>query len=86
MPYIARERRVALDAWVDGLMDSLDLPILPGELNYLITKLLLETKPNTYRDFNTLVGVLECAKLEFYRRVVEPYETRKRNEHGEVYH
>lgn len=82
MPYITQEQREELDDWLEGY-DLFDLP--PGELNYVITKLLLKTEPRTYQDYNTLVGVLECIKLELYRRVVAPYEDRKRDENGEVY-
>ena len=30
-------------------------------------------------------GVLECAKLELYRRIAAPYEDDRLTEHGEVY-
>jgi len=82
MPYIDQEQRKELDRWLESIV-LFDLP--PGELNYVITKLLLKTKPKSYRDYNQLVGVLECIKLELYRRVVAPYEDRKREENGEVY-
>jgi len=36
-------------------------------------------------QINEVIGVLECAKLELYRRVAAPYEERKRIENGEVY-
>ena len=32
-----------------------------------------------------LIGVLECAKLELYRRVAAPYEDDKIDENGDVY-
>jgi hypothetical protein len=56
-----------------------------GELNYIITKLLLTTQPQTYEDFNSLIGVLECCKLEFYRRAVAVYEDKKIQENGDIY-
>jgi len=31
------------------------------------------------------VGVLECAKMELYRRVAAPYEDKKKEENGDVY-
>lgn len=82
MPYITKEQREELDDWLEGY-DLFDLP--PGKLNYVITKLLLKTQPKSYADYNALVGVLECIKLELYRRVVAPYEDRKKDENGEVY-
>ena len=38
-----------------------------------------------YRDFNAAIGVLECAKLELYRRAAATYEDAKLAEHGDVY-
>ena len=60
----------------------------PGELNYIITEYLnryLTSKGVSYATFNELVGVLECAKQELYRRVIAIYEDRKRLENGEIY-
>lgn len=82
MPYISQEQREELDKWLDSIV-LFDLP--PGELNYVITKLLLKTEPKCYSDYNILVGVLECIKLEFYRRAVAPYENKKISENGDVY-
>lgn len=56
-----------------------------GHLNYIITKLLVELKPQNYKEFNAIIGVLESAKLEFYRRKVTPYEDKKIEENGDVY-
>jgi len=38
-----------------------------------------------YATLNTVIGVLECAKLELYRRVVADYEDQKCEENGDVY-
>ena len=81
-PYISQEQRAEIDAWLDSIALFV---VPPGELNYIITKLLLKTTPESYSDYNTLVGVLECCKLELYRRLIAPYEDRKRDENGEVY-
>ena len=59
-----------------------------GVLNYCITSLLnevLKTNGLKYRNINELVGVLECAKLELYRRVASPYEDEKKDSNGDVY-
>lgn len=61
-----------------------------GEINYCITKLLNDylkafNTPYSYQDLNELIGVLEAAKLEFYRKVVAPYEEVKILENGDVY-
>jgi hypothetical protein len=59
-----------------------------GELNYLITTLIQEyilREGLSYATLNEVIGVLECAKLELYRRVVTPYEDSKIQENGDVY-
>jgi len=58
-----------------------------GDVNYVITSVLKGlTKDNLcYETINKLVGVLECAKLEYYRRVATPYEQQKISENGDVY-
>ena len=64
MPYINKCFRKEIDRWLELMpptMASL------GVLNYTITKLLLKFEPISYQDFNALVGVLECVKLELYR-------------------
>ena len=38
-----------------------------------------------YAHLNEAIGVLECAKLELYRRVAAPYEDEKIAESGDVY-
>jgi len=60
----------------------------PGQLNYLITQLLVEyqsCKGLSYQTINDILGALEGAKLEFYRRVAVPYENTKLSENGDVY-
>lgn len=59
----------------------------PGELNYVVTQLILAylgPYPH-YSNFNDIMGVLECAKQELYRRMIAPYEDEKIEENGDVY-
>lgn len=81
MPYIARHRRSAIDAGGD--------PETAGELNYAITRLLVgymeHGESRGYGEINEIVGVLECAKLEFYQRIAVPYEDKKIKQNGDVY-
>lgn len=81
MPYIIPERR-------KRLVEGNELPDSAGELNYLITKLVdryIQVHGRNYRTLNEAIGVLECAKLELYRRVAAPYEDEKIKENGDVY-
>ena len=87
MPYIKSENRVKYDRILHELIDILkSLPVeeVDGELNYVVTKLLKEIYPLRYFHINKAIGVLECVKLEFYRRVAAPYEDKKIKESGDV--
>lgn len=90
MPYIDRQTRELLDddiaalaARVNGLPEG-----TAGPINYAVTRLLVLTLLRDgirYDKINQAVGVLECAKLELYRRVAAPYEDDKAAETGDVY-
>ncbi len=63
-------------------------PIDAGELNFAITHLCatyIDQKGKRYVNINEVIGALECAKLELYRRVAAPYEDEKIVENGDVY-
>ena len=77
MPYIEQEHRARLHNIVADLADALTGDeIHDGEVNFCITKLLdmLYNRPPSYRVLERAIGVLECVKLELYRRVIAPYE------------
>jgi hypothetical protein len=84
MPYIRKDIRNNLE----GAIDELSVYITsPGELNYVITRLSHELTHNigeNYDGYNAVIGVLECAKLEMYRRRVAPYEDLKIKENGDI--
>src|SRR3990167_623354 len=84
MPYIPqRTRSIILDA--TGKVDPTAIETV-GELNFAITHLVNTfCKGDSYTAFNEVMGVLESAKLEFYRRRVAPYEDNKIAENGDVY-
>lgn len=59
-----------------------------GELNYVISNICknyMIHKGTCYQTLNEIIGVLECAKQEFYRRIVVPYEDIKIEENGDIY-
>lgn len=78
MPYIPRDDR-----------DEAPLRLASaGELNFAVTCLInayLRTHGKRYETMNAVIGALESAKLEFYRRVVAPYENQKQAQNGDVY-
>jgi hypothetical protein len=60
----------------------------PGELNYELTRAVdsyVVRRGLGYSAINDVVGALESAKLEFYRRVAAPYEDKKAKENSDVY-
>lgn len=80
MPYITEYRR--------DIVEDSNEPLSAGELNYLITNLLLtyeQVQGKSYQTYNDMVGALEGAKLELYRRRVAPYEDTKIATNGDVY-
>lgn len=85
MPYIDQQMRDMWMAPLETLLTWIHPNVSDGILNYLITRILLKTNPKSYADFNRLVGVLECAKMELYRRKIASYEDTKIQENGDVY-
>ena len=85
MPYIDQDSRNALDPNMVLLSENINTT---GQLNYCITKLcinFLKRSTINYVSLNEIPGVLECAKLEFYNRMIMPYEIRKQAINGDVY-
>jgi len=86
MPYITPERRQAL-AGQTAAGESVRTETA-GELNYALTNLCVNhimEQGLSYAAINEVVGALECAKLELYRRMAVPYENAKLSENGDVY-
>lgn len=79
MPYIDKQQREELE------IDKLETP---GQLNYVFTQVALaylRYQKETYQTYNDIIGALEGAKLELYRRKIELYEDKKISENGDVY-
>ena len=88
MPYIKQNDRLRIqsNACEEGLEVWLNNA---GELNFTVTYLIdryLDRKGTNYANINEMIGALECAKQELYRRVAARYEDKKIKENGEVYH
>ena len=85
MPYVDQEARKQLNVGA--------VPRKAGELNFVITKACPRYLRNLegpgrklgYQDFNDVIGALECAKMEIYRRMISPYEDVKKTENGDVF-
>jgi hypothetical protein len=87
LPYIRPENRTKYENTLKeliGILKSLPMEEVDGDLNYVVTRILKEVYPLRYFHLNRAIGVLECIKLEFYRRVAAPYEDLKIKESGDV--
>ena len=84
MPYIKEDKRRNFKYGLQNLS-----PKNAGELNFVLTEIcnrfLKDGGQISYQALNDVLGALEGAKQELYRRVVSPYEDAKRDENGEVY-
>jgi len=93
MPYIKREERGEFDEIVAKLAQRVraigekNATATAGNLNYIISTLLhaVYGAAPRYHQHNEIVGVLECAKQEWYRRRAAPYEDEKIEENGDVF-
>lgn len=81
MPYIKGEDRSRVLMTPESIANA-------GELNYYISSLInyyMVNKGKSYSTINEVIGALECAKLELYRRIAAPYEDVKIQQNGDVY-
>jgi hypothetical protein len=94
MPYVDVSTRSKVSKELDALTKKLEKLIgenpdnRDGIMNYVVSSLIARLYPEAtsrYRDYNAATGMLECAKLELYRRLVAPYEDTKIAQHGDVY-
>jgi len=79
MPYIRKQYK--------ELIDKGYFPKNAGELNYAMSKIFskyIEEKGLCYKNINDILGAIEGSKMEFYRRVVAPYEDLKIRENGDL--
>ncbi len=90
MPYLTDDARAKIDDHINDIIDVLintDVSV-PGGLNYAICRVadgVIAAKGESYSLYNTLLGSVEAAKLEIYRRMVAPYEDAKSYQNGEVF-
>lgn len=83
MPYIKPKDREKFKEF----LEKLPVPENAGELNYLITSLIDKCLRNTdinYQVLNDILGALEGAKQEFYRRFVQDFEEEKIQQNGDI--
>lgn len=82
MPYIQQKQRIKL------IPDDTKVATEVGELNFMLTTMCQQyfiARGGRYQQINDIIGALECCKLEFYRRLVAPYEDKAIERNGDVY-
>jgi len=92
MPYIDKKDRVKFISQCGGINTNTieelgNIIDNCGELNYVITRICLQyikKHGQKYQKYNDVIGALEGAKLELYRRHVAPYEDNKFKSNGDV--
>ncbi len=88
MPYILQSKRNQIDNEINALAHAVERggEFTAGDFNYIVTKLMqhfVEINGKNYNNFNSLVGALDCAKMEMYRREIAPYEDEKIESNGD---
>lgn len=90
MPYIAEDLRKSINPIIEDLINTITKLELnnagsrAGVLNYTITYLIKALYNTKYSEINEAIGMLECVKQEYYRRIANPYEDLKVIENGDV--
>ena len=83
MPYIPQPDRTAYDPLITGLVEALARQRperRKGHANYVVTQVLRKAwgvdaaAGESYSNYADVIGTLECAKQELYRRWVAAYE------------
>lgn len=84
MPYVEQKNRDCLDPLILELAKEIETD---GELNYVVTVLAhlrVMQKGLGYQSLQDVSSVLDCARQEFYRRVISRYEDIKIKQNGDV--
>lgn len=78
MPYISKSEQRKVN---EGSIKT------AGQFNYALNQLIaqyFEQNKINYQTCNDIVGGMECAKMELYRRLIAPYEDKKILMNGDV--
>ena len=93
MPYIPQDDRPGYDESINRLAESLRQQPQnqrKGHANYVVTQILRhawgvdEASGESYSSYADIIGALECAKLEMYRRWTAAYEDKAIAKNGDL--
>ena len=90
MPYIKQEERDLVDPHLNKFLRQIG-HMSPGEFVYIMYQIAqwqassggVANLPVGWTEASRVIADMECAKLEFYRRIIAPYEKVKINENGD---
>jgi hypothetical protein len=93
MPYISQEDRNTIDRYLTRLFEEQLDTFSSGQITYILTCICrnwLASRKQAkgelrFDDYSDVLKVLESAKLEYYRRVMVPFEEGKKIVNGDVY-
>ena len=83
MPYITEDSRHRINSHLGQLNNDI---CSEGELAYTIFKLMVmfNGSKSTFISISNVLGVAECAIDEYKRRILHPYEDKKRQDNGDI--
>ena len=91
MPYIKKEDRLFYDALVDQIVNILagldNKQLVKGHHNYIMYTLALKLVNRLgvrYATLQDIIGTFDCCKMEFYRKILAPYEEKAIDKNGDV--
>ncbi len=93
MPYIPQEDRTAYDPLIEPLAEALraqQTDRRKGHANYVITQIMRKAwgvdcaENESYSNYADIIGTMECAKQELYRRWVADYEDKAIVKNGDL--
>lgn len=90
MPYLEQEDKDKILCSLRSISKDIfdDKINTVGQLNFIITTIIhtfIEKNGTNYTNLNNMIGVLECVKQEYYRRIVSNYEEDKILLNGDIY-
>jgi len=84
MPYIEDFKRDPFDFYIDSLKNVITNE---GEVAYVLNEIICayaKKKGRNYATLSSVIGIIECAKMELNRRIIAVYEDEKKIENGDV--
>jgi len=82
MPYIPKPRRIQLSPILDEMVHQ--EVNADGDLNYILFYYAKHHVPQSYNSLKNYLGELNEAAEEIRRRLLAPYEDKKRKENGDI--